>query len=70
MELMATQSLAQEPVAWDSIQSQVQGHLSDSQFELLNSIMQDNSSTIQLNNMMQQASDAPLLGFVYSRKTP
>jgi hypothetical protein len=70
MELMATQSLAQEPVAWDSIQSQVQGHLSDSQFELLNSMMQDNSSTIQLYNMMQQASDAPLLGFVYSRKAP
>jgi len=70
MELMATQSLAKEPVAWDSIASQVQGNLSDPQFELLNSMMQDNRSTVQLYNMMQLASDAPLLGFSYSRKVP
>lgn len=69
-ELMATQGLAQEPVAWDSIESQVQNLLTNTQFSLLNAMMQDNSSTIQLYNMMEQASDAPLLGFMYSRKSP
>jgi hypothetical protein len=69
MEPMATKSLAQDPIAWDLVESQVQGQLSETQFELLKSAMQDTTSTIQLYNMMQQASDAPLLGFSYSRKT-
>jgi hypothetical protein len=68
--LMATQSLAQEPVAWESIESQVQGLLDKTQFSLLNAKMQENSSTVQLYNMMVRSSDAPLLGFSYSGKLP
>lgn len=68
--LMASQGQAQEPVAWDSIRSQVQSTLSSSQFALLDAAMQDNRTTIQLYNMMQAASDAPMLGFTYYRKAP
>ena len=68
--IMATQSLAQEPVAWDSIKPQAQVLLNATQFSLLNATMQNNSSTIQLYNMLVQASPAPLLGFSYTRKTP
>jgi hypothetical protein len=69
-ELMATQAQAQDPVAWDSIESQVQSLLNKTQFSLLNAKMQENSSTIQLFNMMVKSSDAPLLGFSYSGKLP
>jgi hypothetical protein len=69
-ELMATQSQAQEPIAWDSIKSQVQANLTDSQFALLNSMIQDSQTTVELYNMMQRASDAPMVGFMYTRKTP
>jgi len=67
--LMATQSLAQAPVAWDSIKSQAQVLLNAAQFSLLNAMMQNNSSTVQLYNMVTQASPAPLLGFSYTRKS-
>lgn len=68
--VMATQSQAQEPVAWDSIRSQAQSTLSEAQFALLDASMQDNRTTIQLYNMMKQDSDAPMLGFSYYLKTP
>jgi hypothetical protein len=67
--LMASQSLAQEPVDWDSVLPQAQATLSGSQFAMLNAAMQENLTTMQLfNMMMEQTKNSPLVGFVYSRK--
>ncbi len=70
MEIMATQSPAPEPVAWDSIRSQVQSTLTESQFALLDAMMQENLTTAELYNMMKRSSEAPMIGFIYSRKAP
>jgi hypothetical protein len=70
MEIMATQSLAPEPVAWDSIKSQVQSTLGDSQYALLDAAMRYNQTTAELYNMMKASSEAPMIGFMYNRKAP
>jgi hypothetical protein len=68
--LMASQSLAPDPIDWDEVKPQAQASLSPSQFDLLNDAMQESLSTAHLFNlMMEQSKDSPMVGFVYSRKT-
>jgi hypothetical protein len=68
--LMASQSLAPDPIDWDEVKPQAQASLSASQFDLLNDAMQESLSTVHLFNiMMEQSKNSPMDGFVYSRKT-
>ena len=68
--LMASQSLAPDPVDWDEVKPLAQASLSATQFDLLNTAMQESLSTVHLFNlMMEQSKNSPMVGFVYSRKT-
>lgn len=68
--IMATQSLAQEPVDWDSIEPHVQTFLSPTQFSLVKASVQNSVSTAELYNLLVKSSPSPLLGFSYSWKAP
>ncbi len=66
--LMASRAAAQEAVDWQAVQQQARGMLTEAQFDLLNSAMQENRTTVQLFNMMRQGSGAPVIGFGYGRR--